>query len=177
MNPQINEELVKDYWKHCLSELEGMSPALMSLLQNQEPKVVGHKLMVNARNATEVGQLKQKYSRLVSDVYQSFGFPTLTLDAEVNTDENSEEYAKFLADKQKEDESRAFEALVEMQKKEADKSSDDRVPSGPVKIGYTIKEDADFRRIEQIVDEERRIAIEGYVFDAETKNLEVVELY
>ncbi len=171
LNPQINEELVKDYWKHCLSELEGMSPALMSLLQNQEPKVVGHKLMVNARNATEVGQLKQKYSRLVSDVYQSFGFPTLTLDAEVNTDENSEEYAKFLADKQKEDESRAFEALVEMQKKEADKSSDDRVPSGPVKIGYTIKEDADFRRIEQIIDEERRIAIEGYVFDAEVKEL------
>ena len=53
LNPQINEELVKDYWKHCLSELEGMSPALMSLLQNQEPKVVGHKLMVNARNATK----------------------------------------------------------------------------------------------------------------------------
>ena len=71
-----------------------------------------------------MGQLKQKYSGLVSDVYQSFGFPTLTLDAEVNTDENSEEYAKFLADKQKEDESRAFEALVEMQKKEAEKSSD-----------------------------------------------------
>ena len=39
-------------------------------------------------------------------------------------------------------------------------------------IGYTIKEEADFRRIEQIVDEERRIAIEGYVFDAEIGNLE-----
>ena len=45
------------------------------------------------------------------------------------------------------------------------------VPSGPVKIGYTIKEDADFRRIEQIIDEERRIAIEGYVFDAEVREL------
>ena len=83
-------------------------------------------LLVNARNAAEVGQLKQKYSRLVSEIYQSFGFPTFSLDAEVNTDENSEEYAKFLAEKQKEDESKAFEALVEMQKKEADKSSDDR---------------------------------------------------
>ena len=51
--------------------------------------------MVNARNAAEVGQLKQKYSRLVSDVYQSYGFPMLSLDAEVNTDENSEEYVNF----------------------------------------------------------------------------------
>ena len=58
-----------------------------------------------------------------------------------------------------------------MQKKEADKSNDDGVPEGPVKIGYTIKEDADFRRIEQIIDEERRIAIEGYVFDAEVREL------
>ena len=38
-------------------------------------------------------------------------------------------------------------------------------------MGYTIKEDADFRSIEQIIDEERRIAIEGYVFDAEVKEL------
>ena len=172
MNPQLNEELVKDYWKHCLSELDGMSPALLSLLHNQEPKVLGHRLMVNARNATEVGQLKQKYSRLISEIYQSYGFPTLSLDAEVNTSEDSgEEYAKFLAEKQKEDEAKAFAALVEMQKKETDKASGADVPNGPVKIGYTIKEDADFRRIEQIIDEERRIAIEGYVFDAEVKEL------
>ena len=42
MNPQINEELVKDYWKHCLSELEGMSPALLSLIT----KVKSRKLSV-----------------------------------------------------------------------------------------------------------------------------------
>ena len=58
-----------------------------------------------------------------------------------------------------------------MQKKEADKASDELFHEGPVKIGYTIKEDADFRRIEQIIDEERRIAIEGYIFDAEVREL------
>ena len=51
--------------------------------------------MVNARNAAEVGQLKQKYSRLISDIYQSYGFPMLSLDAEVNRLENSEEYESF----------------------------------------------------------------------------------
>ena len=37
----------------------------------------------------EVGQLKQKYSRLVSEIYQSCGFPMLSLDAEVNTTETT----------------------------------------------------------------------------------------
>ena len=38
-------------------------------------------------------------------------------------------------------------------------------------IGLTIKDDAEFKRLEEIVDEERRIAVEGYVFDAETREL------
>ena len=40
-----------------------------------------------------------------------------------------------------------------------------------VVIGLTIRDDAEFQRIEEIIDEERRVAIEGYVFDAETKEL------
>jgi DNA polymerase-3 subunit alpha (Gram-positive type) len=95
----------------------------------------------------------------------------LSLDAEISANENTEDYQQFLAEKQKEDEAKAFAALVEMQKKESEKASDEGVHEGPVKIGYKIKEDADFRRIEQIIDEERRIAIEGFVFDAEVKEL------
>lgn len=169
--PEVNEAFVKAYWKQALSELVGMSPSLLSLLQNQEPTLLGQRLMVHARNVTEVGQLKQKYSRLLAAIYQSYGFPLFSLDAQVNTDGHAADYQQFLVDKQKEDESRAFAALVEMQKKEAEKEDGDEAPTGPVKIGYTIKEDADFRRMEQIIDEERRIAIEGYVFDAEVKEL------
>ena len=40
-------------------------------------------------------------------------------------------------------------------------------------IGLTIKDDAEFRKIEEIHDEERRIAIEGYVFHVKRRNYEV----
>ena len=43
--------------------------------------------------------------------------------------------------------------------------------SGPLVIGLTIRDDAEYRKLEEIVDEERRVAIEGYVFSAETKEL------
>ena len=169
-NPLVTEETVKEYWKHCLGDLDGVSPALLSLLNEQVPKVIGQKLVVRARNEAEAGQLKKKYSALISNIYQSYGFPAFQLEAEVAEIKKDAEYEKFLAEKQKEDEARGLAALVEMQKKEAE-SANGEEPSGPVKIGYTIKEDADFRRIEQIIDEERKIAIEGYVFHSELREL------
>jgi DNA polymerase III subunit alpha, Gram-positive type len=168
VNPQITDELIKDYWKNCLGELEGISPALLTLLNEQEPRVAGHRLIVNARNGAEAGQLKQKYSGIISNIYQTFGFPALSLDAEVS--DSQDDYKQFLEEKQKEDEAKALSAITEMQKKANEKTGDDS-EAGPVKIGYTIKDDADFRSIDQILDEERRIAIEGFVFDAETREL------
>ncbi|WP_042348869.1 PolC-type DNA polymerase III [Bacillus massiliigorillae] len=168
-NQQVTEELIKDYWTSCLAELDGTSPALLSLLNEQTPKVVGHKLIVNARNEAEAGQLKNKYSQKISEVYETYGFPTLTLDTEISA--SNEEYSKFLEQKQKEDAEKAMAAVVEMQKQAAESTSSPDVPEGPIKIGYTIKDDADFKRMEEIVDEERRIAVEGYIFFAETKEL------
>lgn len=95
----------------------------------------------------------------------------MTLEAEVKETVSNPDYQKFLEEKQKEDAEKGLAALVEMQKKESEKGGDEGVYEGPVKIGYTIKEDADFRRIEQIIDEERRIAVEGFVFDAEVREL------
>ncbi|WP_050614812.1 PolC-type DNA polymerase III [Bacillus testis] len=167
-NQRVTPELVQDYWNNCLAELEGVSPALLSLLNGQMPKVNGNKIIVHARNHAEAGQLKNKYSGLISSVYQNYGFPAFHLDVEIR--EQNEEYTQFLAQKQKEDAERAQAAVIEMQKKETEAAA---VPEweGPLKIGYTIKDDADFRRMEDIMDEERRIAVEGYVFFAETKEL------
>ena len=168
-NPNITENQIHEYWSNCISELDGGSPAILSLLNEQRPSLKGHKLIVNARNAAEAGQLKNKYSGLISSIYQTYGFPSLTLDTEIAP--QTEEYKQFLEQKQKEDEERAKAAVVEMKKKETETQAAPGEPTGPLKIGYTIKDDAEFRRMEEIMDEERKIAVEGYVFFAETKEL------
>ncbi len=108
---------------------------------------------------------------MIGNIYQSFGFPLLAIDTEIKNEEKNDEYEKFLLAKQKEDQERALMAMVEMQKKEAEKESGIDVPSGPLTIGLTIKDDQDFRSLIDIVDEERRIAVEGYIFDAEIREL------
>lgn len=172
MEQSINDQTIIDYWQTCIKEIDGIAPPLLKLLNEQVPKVHGTKLLLSVRNETEGLALKRKYASIITDIFQSFGFPLLTIDTEVSENGSSEEYEKFMKAKEKEDQERGLMAMIEMQKKEAEKAQGDASPQdGPITIGLTIKDDADFRKLEDIVDEERRVAIEGYVFFAETKEL------
>ncbi|MGF3102597.1 PolC-type DNA polymerase III [Rossellomorea sp. DUT-2] len=170
VNTQISDQQILDYWQECVKEIQGISPPLLKLLNTQKPKINGNKIIVVASNDTEATQLKRKYGEMITSTFENFGFPKLVLDAEVSqVEEQSNEYEKFLEEKLKEDQERAKQALIEMEKAEKEEASG--APSGPFMLGLTIKDDADFRKIEEIYDEERRIAIEGYVFDCETREL------
>jgi len=170
VNTQISDQHILDYWQECVKEIQGISPPLLKLLNTQKPKINGNKIIVVASNDTEATQLKRKYGEMITSTFENFGFPKLVLDAEVSqVEEQSIEYEKFLEEKLKEDQERAKQALIEMEKAEKEEASG--APSGPFMLGLTIKDDADFRKIEEIYDEERRIAIEGYVFDCETREL------
>lgn len=167
----FSPELLIEYWNTSIQHLDGIAPPLLKLLNEQTPNVQGNKVTVSVRNETEGLALKRKYAGLLATIYQSFGFPAISFDTDINTEEKDEEYHQFLLAKQKEDQERALLAMVEMQKKDAEKDQHEGETEGPVTIGLTIKNDADFRSLSEIVDEERRIAIEGYIFDAETKEL------
>jgi DNA polymerase III subunit alpha, Gram-positive type len=166
----VTEQSILDYWSECVKEVQGISPPLLKLLNTQKPEVIGNRIIVKASNDTEAAQLKRKYGAVISSAFENFGFPKLLLDAEVaEIEEQNSDYEKFLEEKLKEDQERGKQALIEMEKAEKEEASD--APSGPFMLGLTIKDDADFRKIEEIYDEERRIAVEGYVFDCETREL------
>ncbi|MED3573378.1 PolC-type DNA polymerase III [Cytobacillus praedii] len=171
-NQQFTEQLVLDYWQYSIQEMEGMAPPLIKLLNEQIPSVHGNKIIINVRNETEGLSIKRKYAGQISHVFETFGFPPLVIETEISTEAANEEYQKFIEAKEKEDQERGLQALIDMQKKEAEADSQDAaVLQGPLMIGLTIKDDADYRKLIDIVDEERRVAIEGYVFAAETREL------
>ncbi len=86
----VTEETVQAYWTHCLKELDGISPVLLSLLNNQVPQVNGNIILINARNDTELQTLKRKYSQIIQDIFRKFGFPALQLDGQImNQDETN----------------------------------------------------------------------------------------
>lgn len=167
----ITKQLVGDYWKSCLKEIEGIAPPLIKLLYEQVPVLQGNKLVVQTKNELESLTIKRKYAERIAETYAAFGFPSLTIDTELSEDVGNEEYLQFLQEKEKEDKERAMEALVEMQKSDTANEQTNGAPSGPITIGYPIKNNDDFRKLEEIVDEERRVTVEGYVFNVETREL------
>lgn len=175
-NPQINDQLILDYWNKCIQEIDGISPPLVKLLNEQIPVVNGNKITITVGNELEELTIKRKYAEVISNVYEDFGFLPLTIDARINQDlsnEHTAQYEQFLQAKKEEDQERGMQALMEMQKHEAEKAAnkEGEPSSGPLTVGITIKDDSDFRRLIDIVEEERRVAIEGYVFSAETREL------
>ncbi|MFS0659184.1 PolC-type DNA polymerase III [Niallia alba] len=171
-NGIVTDVLIRDYWSACIEEMQGISPPLLKLLNEQVPQFNGNKLTIQVRNEMEGLAIKRKYANLITDAYQYFGFPAMSLDTEIVEEKSNSEYEQFLLAKQREDEERGKQALLDIQKMEAEKEAGDSpIPSGPLTIGLTIKDDSDYRRLEEIVDEERRVTVQGYVFFAETKEL------
>ncbi|MEW9501268.1 PolC-type DNA polymerase III [Jeotgalibacillus marinus] len=165
----FSEGHVMDYWPSCLEELQGIAPPLLSLLTKQKPVVNGNRLVVQVSNETEGLQIKNKYAETLCLAFTKYGFPTLTLQTEVSENQSTEEYDAFVESKKKEEEEWAKQALVDKQKME-DAKAQGESPSGPVSIGYSIKPDEPVE-IRTIHDEERKIAIQGLIFDAEVREL------
>ncbi|MEW9050702.1 MAG: PolC-type DNA polymerase III [Neobacillus sp.] len=170
-NPSFQPELLLEYWSHSIQQIDGIAPPLLKLLNEQIPIISGNKLTISVSNDTEGSALKRKYGPIITNVYQNFGFPSLVIDTELKNIDKNEEYQQFMLAKQKEDQERGLMAMAELQKKEAEKESSGAVPEGPLTIGLTIKDDQDFRNMIDILDEERRVTVEGYVFSAETREL------
>ena len=159
--------VVLEYWPYIIEQLEGISPAVLSLFREHVPKQLGNKLILNVRNEPEAMAIKKKYASNFDTIFQTLGFPSFTIETEVIHLE--EEYAKFKDQTEQEDRSKMLEALVSSEQTKKQSQEIQEEPTGPVTIGYMIKDEP--VSIKEIQDEERRITIQGYVFFSELKEL------
>ncbi|MFD2616854.1 PolC-type DNA polymerase III [Terrilactibacillus laevilacticus] len=157
--------LFQDYWLYFLDHVPELSQGIKSVLKQQKPHIDSGKLILEASNEAESLLIKRKCEQPLSLFLVSCGFHTLHL--EVNLKRNDTAYAAFKKQRDEEDKQKVIEAVIE-QAKAKEKQAED-TPAGPFQIGYDIKDDP--VPINQIQDEERRITIQGYVFDVETREL------
>ncbi|MEL3960558.1 PolC-type DNA polymerase III [Lysinibacillus endophyticus] len=171
-NPEINEQLVTDYWLTSLEHLDA-SPPIKERLISQIPTWNGNKLIVTCMLEMEQLTLKSKYTQKISEAFQSVGFPPLSVDVQLieATDEMKEAQALYMEQRQLEEEALARQAMEDFQNREQVKNdTPEAVPTGPFQLGQHIK-DTEIREIRSIIEEERRVVIEGYVFAVEIKEL------
>lgn len=167
---QAQGEEVSAYWRHVVDELADMAPPLRERLLSQAPVWNGNKLIVDCCHEHEMMALKSKYTEKLSQVFQQFGFPAFSIDFQLSAEDQQEARAAFIEERKAEEEAMAKRAVADMKKRETERK-ENGAPSGPFQMGSAIKPDEPIVEIRSIVDEERRVTIEGFVFDVEVREL------
>lgn len=173
----VTEELIQAYWLTIVEQIDDMAPTLKNCLVSQIPMWNGQKITLSCVQEMELMMLKTKYAEKLALSYSQFGFPHIAFDfmLQEETEEMREAQEAFIEQKRLEEAAMAQQAMQDFQKREQDKKDNPALAAlgdRPFQLGMQIKDD-EIMEIKRIVEEERRVIIEGFVFDTEIKELKV----
>ena len=170
----VSQELINEYWPLVLKELSDMAPPLKERLLKQQPEWNGQMIHLTCGQEIELRTFKKKYIEQLSDVYVGFGFPKIAFDFRLveDTEALAKAQLEFLEQRRLEEEILGQKALDDMQKRDQNRQENgNQNADGPFQLGVPLKKDEPIIDIKSIQDEERRVTIEGFVFDVEVKEL------
>ncbi|MFS0561173.1 PolC-type DNA polymerase III [Terribacillus sp. 179-K 1B1 HS] len=161
----VESDHIKDYWKDFVLTYPKLSPAYKDLVQTQVPVVNGNKIMLTARNEAEASALKKRLEPAFQTYCEKIGAGLYMLTVTVQ-EQNMEELTKFREQKAMEDSLLVQKAIKDSEERA---KKQEEAPQGPVMIGYGINDE--ITPMQDIQDEERRMAVQGYVFDVDIREL------
>ncbi|MFC0301388.1 PolC-type DNA polymerase III [Virgibacillus soli] len=159
-----NEKLIQEYWQLFLHENE-LSPAYRDLILNQIPEITNQKLQLTARNDAEANALRKRLENRFQVFCKKIGLPPFTIDVTVKTE--ALELEKFREQKALEDKQLVIKTMQEMEKRDTAKQKNEQ--HLPFMVGYQIQDD--IVNMENILEEERRITVQGYIFAIDIRKL------
>ncbi|MFD1360370.1 PolC-type DNA polymerase III [Lentibacillus salinarum] len=153
------------YWQKFVQSVSDLSPAYKDLVFDQVPKVDNNKIMLTARNEAEGIALKKRLEKPFQEFCQKIGAPPISLNIDVKTE--MAELQKFREQKAQEDQALVMKTVQEKEKRDKVKLKSDQ--EKPIMLGYKIQDEP--IQMEEILEEERRVTVQGYVFAAEIRQL------
>ncbi|MGP4080191.1 PolC-type DNA polymerase III [Pseudalkalibacillus sp. R45] len=162
---EISSELFEGYWSPGIEQLQSQNMPVLDMLSGKIPSLEGNKVTVKVSNDAQAMLFQRKLGPSLGAAFKKYGFPTLNFETKV--EQNQEDYQRFVEQREQEDKTKVMAAMMEKEK--AEKKLENGIRNEKLKIGYGIKDEP--VQIQSIVDEERKITVQGYVFDAETREL------
>ncbi|MBB5172039.1 PolC-type DNA polymerase III [Texcoconibacillus texcoconensis] len=161
------KDMIQEYWPYFIEQLKKETNGLIHRLQNQTPNFDGQKLSIRVANEAEAEAFQRRVAPVFRERLKEVGFADIQLATFVQ--ESKEEREKFEETRRQEDHSKMVEAMMEKQKQQKKVDAEKSGGASTVQIGLPIKDDP--IALETIQDEERRVTVQGYVFEAETREL------
>ncbi len=161
----LDQALFLDYWPYIINHMPELTPSLRALINKKPPVFEQEKCVITVQNETEAMIVKRKLTPALETCVKTLGLPMVNVDVKI--EESEKAFQTFVQQRQEEDQQKVLEAVLEKKRKESEQESS--VSNEPLAIGTAIKDEP--VPIREIQDEERRITIQGYVFDVETREL------
>ena len=175
-NPSITIEKLEQYWPSAVINSGVSSPLCNRAFQEQLPLLSGKKILFLVENEVVKGHLVNQYLPPVEVAYQSLGFPIFKIEPVIDEESYNKKIAEFKAKKEEADELLSIRAGENLKKAEEEKKYNkekgiENIAKGPIVLGRKIADKEEVKQMDQIIEEERRVTIEGYVFDVEIRVL------
>ncbi|MBM6613905.1 PolC-type DNA polymerase III [Desemzia sp. RIT804] len=173
MAPKLTTEKLENYWSTAVKMSKISSPICDQPFRDQFPIMQERKIHFLVENDIVKGHLKNMYLPPVEEAYQQMGFPNFKIEPIVDQKVYEQKLNEFKAKKEEADDLLAKRASENIQKAEKERQANKDVQpiSGPIVLGRKIADSEEVKQMSEIVEEERRVTIEGYVFDAEIREL------
>lgn len=158
-------EIVCEYWRRFLKTCSNLSPAYKDLVHNQTPQVNNNKIILTARNDAEASALKKRLEQAFKEFCMTVGLPSFNLEVQVKPETiNIKQFKEQTA---KEDQAIVMQTIQDKEKRDIKRLNNEQ--NKPFMMGNKIQDEPMF--MEEIIDEERRLTVQGYVFSVDVRKL------
>lgn len=171
--PTVTDDKVKEYWSSACKASGVDSPICNQVLADGFPVFRENKWVFMIDQELVLEKYDKEFLPQISQAYQSFGFPKeFMIKPIVDAEASKEKVKEFQLKKEENDElmAKEYTKLVDTAEKKKSQAKQGG-HNGPIKLGRAIPANEEITQMIDVVEEERRITLEGYVFDCEVREL------
>ena len=169
----IDNEFVRDYWLYVCQKSGVDSPICNQLFSTQSPVYKDGKLNFYIDHEITLSKFSEEFFPPIIEQYKKMGFPRDLRIIPIVDHNAAEKVAQAVIEKNESETAKLTEELTKKhQQNERNGNAKNGVaPEGPIKLGRNINSNTPVMQMKDILEEERSIVIEGYVFDVEVRKL------
>ena len=170
----LDGQLIANYWNYVVDRAVKDSPMLRQACLQTNPEVKDGRVSLLVENEVMQDLLTQKGLELIERTYQDLGFPHFRIKTYIDESASQAKINELKAKHEEADAKLAAKAMAQLKQNatKAKKKTKTAAPAdGPVQLGRIIDEKTPVVQMQDIEGEERSVVVEGYVFNAEIREL------
>lgn len=172
---ELDQEKIADYWEYIVNTTAHDSAMLQQACLQTSPEVKDGRVTLVVENEIVKKMLVEKLLDRIEHRYQELGFPQFRIHPFVDQSASQEKIKELKAKHEADDAALAAKAMAQIKKNNArakTKQKQAAAPAeGPAQLGRVINDKEDVTQMKDIQGEERSVVVEGYVFNAEVREL------